>query len=145
MKVGIIGGSGYVGGELIRILIQHPEVEIEYVTSRTYANEYVFRMSPNLRGFTDLKFSPFDLDSFINKSDISIIALPHGISGKIVPKLLETGVKVIDIGADFRLKKKEDYVKWYGWEHPSPDLLNKAVYGLPELHRDEIKNSKLIA
>lgn len=145
MKVGIIGGSGYVGGELIRILIQHPEVEIAYATSRTYANEYVFRVNPNLRGFTDLKFSPFDLNSLINKSDISIISLPHGISGEIVPKLLEAGVKVIDLGADFRLKKKEDYVKWYGWEHPSPDLLDKATYGLPELHRDEIKNSKLIA
>jgi N-acetyl-gamma-glutamyl-phosphate/LysW-gamma-L-alpha-aminoadipyl-6-phosphate reductase len=145
LKIGIVGGSGYVGGELIRILIQHPKVEIGYATSRAFANEFVFRVNPNLRGLTDLKFSPFDLDSLINESDISLIALPHGISGKIVPKLLEAGVKVIDLGADFRLKNKDDYAKWYGWKHPFPDLLNEAVYGLPELHRDEIGNAKLVA
>ena len=84
MKIGIIGGSGYVGGELIRILIQHPKVEIGYATSRAFANEYVFRVNPNLRGLTNLKFSPFDLDSLVNESDIALIALPHGISGRIV-------------------------------------------------------------
>ncbi len=145
MNVGIIGGSGYVGGELLRVLIQHPEVEVKVATSRQFADEYVFRVNPNLRGFTDLKFTPLDLGSFTKKCGISFVALPHGSSANIIPKLLEVGLKVIDLGADFRLKEKDDYVKWYGWEHPYPDLLSEATYGLPELHREEIKDAKLVA
>ncbi len=145
MNVGIIGGSGYTGGELLRILIQHPEVDVKVATSRRFANEYIFRVNPNLRGFTDLKFSPLNLDSFVKECDISFIALPHGNSVNVVPKLLDAGLKVIDLGGDFRLKDKDGYVRWYGWEHPYPDLLSKATYGLPELHRKEIKNANLVA
>ena len=145
MKVGIIGGSGYVGGELLRLLIQHPEIEVTTTTSRVYAGEYIFRIHPNLRGFTDLKFSPMNLDSISKECDLSLVALPHGSSVKIIPKLLESEQKVIDLGADFRLKNKDEYVKYYGWEHPSPELLEEAAFGLPELNREEIKKARLIA
>jgi N-acetyl-gamma-glutamyl-phosphate/LysW-gamma-L-alpha-aminoadipyl-6-phosphate reductase len=145
MKVGIIGGSGYVGGELLRLLIQHPEMEVVTATSRVYAGEYIFRIHPNLRGFTDLKFSPMNLDAIAKETDLTFVALPHGSSVEIVPKLVEIGQKVIDLGADFRLKDKEDYVKYYGWEHPTSELLKEAAYGLPELNRKEIKKAKIIA
>ncbi|KON33935.1 MAG: N-acetyl-gamma-glutamyl-phosphate reductase [miscellaneous Crenarchaeota group-6 archaeon AD8-1] len=145
MKIGIIGGSGYVGGELLRLLLNHPKVEISLVTSRKYSGEYVFNVHPNLRGITQLKFMPQNLSEIQNKCDIVFTATPHGSSINIVPKLLEVGLKVIDMSADFRLKDPYDYDKWYGWKHPNPDLLNEAVYGLPELHREKIKKAFLVA
>ncbi|MGQ9542900.1 MAG: N-acetyl-gamma-glutamyl-phosphate reductase [Candidatus Bathyarchaeia archaeon] len=145
MKVSIIGGSGYAGGELLRQLLHHPEVEITRVISRSHVDEYVFRIHPNLRGYTDLKFSPLNISDITSNSDIAFTAVPHGTSAEIVPKLLEADLKVIDLGADFRLRNPEDYPKWYGWSHPHPELLRDAVYGLPELHRGEIKNARLVA
>ncbi|MEM0314237.1 MAG: N-acetyl-gamma-glutamyl-phosphate reductase [Candidatus Bathyarchaeia archaeon] len=145
MKVGIIGASGYVGGELLRLLLFHPKVEVVFATSDKYAGEYIFTVHPNLRGLTQLKFTPLNLNSLQNKCDIVFTAVPHGSAVELVPKLLEMGIKVIDMSADFRLKKPEDYVKWYGWEHVHPELLKEAAYGLPELHREEIKNARLVA
>jgi len=145
MKVGVIGASGYVGGELLRILIKHPEVELTTATSNTYAGQYIYRLHPNLRGQTNLKFVKPDLAKASKDCDILFIATPHGVSSTLIPKLLETGTKIIDLSADFRLKNPEDYVKWYGWKHVCPDLLKKAVYGLPELHREEIKDAQLVA
>ncbi|MFH1327904.1 MAG: N-acetyl-gamma-glutamyl-phosphate reductase [Candidatus Bathyarchaeota archaeon] len=145
MRVGIIGASGYTGGELLRILLFHPEVEITQVTSREYAGEYIFRVHSNLRGVTSLKFDQPDLSKTIEKCDTVFIATPHGTSGKIAPQLLQGGLKVIDLSADFRLKNPDDYPKWYGWNHPNPGLLKDAVYGVPELHRTEIKNARLVA
>jgi len=145
VRVGIIGGSGYVGGELLRLLLFHPQVEVTMVTSRKNAGEYVFVVHPNLRGATQLKFLPLNLSNIAKNCDLVFTAMPHGSSVNLVPKLLEMGLRVIDMSADFRLKNPADYVKWYGWEHAHPELLKEAVYGLTELHRQEIKNAGLIA
>ena len=144
-RVGIIGGSGYVGGELLRLLMLHPNVEVTMTTSRRYAGEYVFTVHPNLRNVTQLKFTEQDLSQIADNCDIVFMATPHGSSSRLVPKLLEVGLKVIDLSADFRLKNPNDYIKWYGWEHPAPELLREAVYGLPELYRSEIRGAHLIA
>jgi N-acetyl-gamma-glutamyl-phosphate/LysW-gamma-L-alpha-aminoadipyl-6-phosphate reductase len=144
MEIGIIGGSGYVGGELARLLLPHPEVQLTTVTSRKNAGEFIFTVHPNLRGITQLKFSPPNISQITDKSDLVFAAMPHGKSLELVPKLLETGVKVIDMSADYRLKNSTDYDKWYRWKHTHPELLEQAVYGLPELHREEIKKANLI-
>ena len=145
MRVSILGGSGYVGGELIRLLLGHPKVEVTTVTSRKYAGDFVFGQHPNLRGITKLKFVPFDISQITKNSDLVFTALPHGASLSIIPELLETGLKIIDMSADFRLKNPNDYDKWYGWSHSAPNLLKDAVYGLPELYRQKIRNTQLIA
>ena len=145
MRVGVIGGSGYVGGELLRLLLPHPEAELTTVTSRKNAGEYVFVVHPNLRGATQLKFSPPDISNVTENCDLVFAAMPHGKSVNLVPQLLETGVKVIDMSADYRLKNPDDYDRWYGWKHTHPELLKEAVYGLPELHRQEIKDAQLVA
>ena len=145
VKVGIIGGSGYTGGELLRLLLFHPEVELTQVTSREYAGEYIFRVHSNLRGITNLQFDKPDLSKTINQCDLVFMSTPHGVSSKLTPKLLDAGLKVIDLSADFRLKNPEDYPRWYGWSHPVPELLKKSVYGLPELYREKIKNAQLVA
>jgi len=145
MRVGIIGGSGYVGGELLRLLLLHQQVEVTSVISRKNAGEYVFAVHPNLRGATQLKFLPLDFSVIAKNCDLVFMATPHGSSVNLVPKLLEMGLRVIDMSADFRLKNPVGYVKWYGWEHTHPELLEEAVYGSTELHRQEIKNARLIA
>lgn len=145
MRVGIIGASGYTGGELLRILLFHPKVEITNATSREYAGEHVYRVHPNLRGVTSMQFDTPDLSKTIEKTDLVMISTPHGVSSKLVPQLLENGVRVVDLGADFRLSNLEDYPKWYGWNHPEPELLKKAVYGVPEIHRENIRNAQLVA
>lgn len=144
MKVGIVGGSGYVGGELLRLLLKHPHVEVTSISSRKLAGEYVHRVHPNLRGMTNLKFTNSD-PTKISNCDLLFLTTPHGVSSTIMPKLLETGLRIIDVSADFRLKNPADYPKWYNWNHPCPELLNKAVYGLPELHREEIAKAQLVA
>ncbi|MCL1977342.1 MAG: N-acetyl-gamma-glutamyl-phosphate reductase [Candidatus Bathyarchaeota archaeon] len=145
MRIGIIGGSGYVGGELLRLLLLHPQVEVTMVTSRQSVGEYIFNIHPNLRGLTQLKFVPQDTAELQKNCDLIFTATPHGGSVNLVPKLLETGLKVIDMSADFRLKDPGDYETYYGWKHAHHEMLKEAVYGLPELHREEIKNAKLVA
>ena len=145
MKIGIIGGSGYVGGELLRLLLLHPHVEVTMVTSRQSVGEYVFNVHPNLRGVTQLKFVPQDTAELKKNCDLVFTATPHGGSVNLVPKLLDAGLKIIDMSADFRLKNPHDYDKWYGWKHTNPQLLKEAAYGLPELHRQEIKGDSLVA
>jgi N-acetyl-gamma-glutamyl-phosphate/LysW-gamma-L-alpha-aminoadipyl-6-phosphate reductase len=145
MKVGIIGGSGYVGGELLRLLLFHPKLKVTLVTSQKYAGEYLHTIHPNLRGVTQLKFTRYELSEVKKNCELVFTALPHGTAVKFVPELLEAGLKVIDMSADFRLKDPENYVKWYGWSHPAPELLKEAVYGLPELHRTEIREAELVA
>lgn len=145
LRVGIIGGSGYVGGELLRLLLFHPQVEVTMVTSRQSAGEFVFNVHPNLRGITQLKFVPQDMGELKNNCDLIFTATPHGGSVNLVPKLMEAGLKVIDMSADFRLKNPDQYEVYYGWKHAHPEMLKDAVYGLPELHREEIKNAKLVA
>jgi N-acetyl-gamma-glutamyl-phosphate/LysW-gamma-L-alpha-aminoadipyl-6-phosphate reductase len=145
LRIGIVGGSGYVGGELLRLLLLHPEVEVTMVTSRQSVGEYVFNVHPNLRGLTQLKFVPLDVAELQNNCDMVFTATPHGGSVNLVPKLLDAGLKVIDMSADFRLKNPDDYDKWYGWKHAHQELLKEAAYGLPELHRQEIKGARLVA
>jgi N-acetyl-gamma-glutamyl-phosphate/LysW-gamma-L-alpha-aminoadipyl-6-phosphate reductase len=145
MKIGVIGGSGYVGSELLRLLLMHPGAEVTTVTSRQMAGEYVFTVHPNLRGLTQLKFVPLDLAELQKNCDLIFTATPHGGSVNLVPKLLEAGLKVIDMSADFRLKNSADYETYYGWKHAHPEMLKEAAYGLPELHREEIKKATLIA
>ncbi len=145
MRIGIIGGSGYVGGELLRLLLMHPQAEVTMVTSRQVVGEYVFNSHPNLRGMTQLKFVPMDIAELQKNCDLVFTATPHGGSVNLVPKLLEAGLKVIDMSADFRLKNPADYDTYYGWKHAHPEMLKEAAYGLPELHREEIKKATLVA
>jgi N-acetyl-gamma-glutamyl-phosphate/LysW-gamma-L-alpha-aminoadipyl-6-phosphate reductase len=145
LKVSIVGGSGFTGGELLRILATHPNVEIKIVTSRKYVGEYVHRVHPNLRGILDIQFTDPSTSKIAEESDVVFLCTPAGVSAKITPEFLEAGVKVIDLSPDFRLKDPKEYERWYGWKHPRPDLLEKAVYGLPELHREEIRKADLVA
>lgn len=145
MRVGVIGGSGYVGGELLRLLLFHPKVELTTVTSRANSGDFLFGVHPNLRGATQLKFSTPDLSHLKKNCDLVFTATPHGAAVNLVPQILEMGLRVIDMSADFRLKNPNDYDRWYGWTHAYPELLSEAVYGLPELHRQEIKDARLVA
>jgi len=145
VRISIVGGSGYNGGELLRILANHSKVEITYVTSKEYIGKPIAYVHPNLRGFYSLKFSEYNLDKITKLSDVVFLSVPHGVSMKLVPNLLDVGLRVVDLSADYRLKDPNLYKIWYGYEHPQPDLLRKAVYGLPELHADELYNATLIA
>jgi N-acetyl-gamma-glutamyl-phosphate/LysW-gamma-L-alpha-aminoadipyl-6-phosphate reductase len=145
MKVGVVGASGYVGGEILRLLVSHPHAEISMVTSRQYVGEYISRIQPGLKGFTDLTFSELDYDKLTDKCDLVFTAVPHGTAVDIVKALYDRGMKVIDLSADYRLHNPTDYDKWYGWQHPHPELLSKSVFGVPELHREEIKKSQLVS
>jgi len=146
IRVGVVGGSGYTGGELLRILSVHPKVEVTYASSREYAGKPITSIHPNLKGFYgNLKFSEVAVDTVLSKCDIVYVNTPAGVSAQLTPQFLEHGMKVIDLGPDFRLKDEEKYRLWYELEHPSPELLSRAVYGLPEIHREQIRNSSLTA
>ena len=145
MKVGIIGGSGYAGGEMLRLLLRHPDVEVTRVTSRRLAGEFVHFTHSNLRGVTSLKFAPYSLSDIADSCDLVVCATPHGVTKDTAPSLLEAGLRVIDLSADYRLKDPDAYPEWYGWDHPNPGLLEKAILGLPELHRNELKDADLVA
>ncbi len=144
IKVGIVGGTGYTGVELLRLLALHPEVSLEVITSRSEEGMSVAEMYPNLRGYVDLKFSVPDTDH-LKQCDLVFFATPNGIAMTLAPELLEAGVKVIDLAADYRIKDIALWEKWYGMEHLSPEWVQKAVYGLPELNREEIAAASLVA
>ncbi|NVM79317.1 N-acetyl-gamma-glutamyl-phosphate reductase [Duganella sp. SG902] len=144
IKVGIVGGTGYTGVELLRLLAVHPDVELTAITSRKEDGLPVADMFPSLRGRVNLKFSsPENAD--LTKCDVVFFATPHGVAMAQAPELLKAGVKVIDLAADFRIKDKAVFEKWYKIEHTCPELLEQAAYGLAELNRDDIKNAKLVA
>ena len=145
VRVGILAGSGYIGGELLRLLLQHPRAEVSFATSRRYAGEYIFKVHPNLRGVTEMKFEAFDLSKHADSAEVVFAALPHGESVKAVPQLVDAGLRVVDLSADFRLSDRAQYQFWYGYEHPRPDLLGKFVLSIPELNRDQVKGATLIA
>ncbi|WP_202319321.1 N-acetyl-gamma-glutamyl-phosphate reductase [Archaeoglobus neptunius] len=140
MKVGIIGASGYTGSELLRILVTHPEANVTAASSRRYEGREIWRIHRFLKGFYDLKFCSPDIDNFTD-CDVVFTAVPHGEAMKYVPDLLNSGIKVVDISADYRLDK-ETYERVYGKEHVG---YVEAVYGLPELHREKIKRANLVA
>jgi len=144
IKVGIVGGTGYTGVELLRLLAQHPEVQLEAITSRGEAGQPVSAIYPNLRGRVDIAFSEPDVER-LAACDVVFYATPNGIAMKQVPELLARGVKVIDLAADFRLKDPAVWQQWYGMPHACPDLLAEAVYGLPEVNREAIKSARLVA
>ena len=144
IKVGIVGGTGYTGVELLRLLAAHPEVEIQAITSRSEKGLPVADMYPNLRGHLDLAFSEPNM-SVLTACDVVFFATPNGIAMTMARELVDAGVKVIDLAADFRIKDINEWSKWYGMEHACPELVEQAVYGLPEVNRAEIKKAQLIA
>lgn len=144
LKVGIVGGTGYTGVELLRLLVAHPQVELPAITSRADAGTPVSQMFPSLRGRVDLAFSHPD-EAHLDQCDVVFFATPNGIAMQQVRALLDAGVKVIDLAADFRIKDVAEWEKWYGMSHACPDLVAEAVYGLPEVNRDKIKQARLIA
>lgn len=141
INISIVGASGYAGGELIRILLGYPEVNIKQVTSRKFARLPITVAHPNLRGVTNLRFTKLE---DLEKCDLLFIALPNGESQKHMLKFQKLADKIIDLGADFRLQNLPDYNQWYG-EHKLPKLLGKFVYGIAELHREEIKKANYVA
>ena len=140
--VSILGASGYTGGELLRLLLQHPGVEVVGATSQQFAGESLHKAHPNLRGRTQLKFVA---RGELPAADVVFTCVPHGAGMAAVPALLERGSKVVDLSADFRLRDAATYQEWYGVPHAAPDLLGKAVYGLPEIHRDAIRGADLVS
>ena len=144
IKVGIVGGTGYTGVELLRLLARHPQVDLQVITSRADAGTLVSKMFPSLRGFVDLEFSLPD-QAGLEKCDLVFFATPNGIAMQQVRALLDAGVRVIDLAADFRLQDIAVWEKWYGMTHACPDLVAEAVYGLPEINRSHIKNARLVA
>jgi len=145
IRVSIVGASGYTGRELIRILLKHPKVKIAHLTSETYNGKRVPEVHKRLAGFIDKTFEKLNIAKVARDSDLIFLGLPHGKSQKPVAEFLQRGKKVIDLSADYRLKDKSLYKKWYGLEHSYPHLLGIAVYGLPEIYKEEIEKSSLVA
>jgi N-acetyl-gamma-glutamyl-phosphate reductase len=144
IRVGIVGGTGYTGVELLRILALHPDVEVAVVTSRTDAGTRVDALYPSLRGVIDVVFSAPDVEALAD-CEVVFFATPNGTAMLMAKALLDRGVKVIDLSADFRLKDVTEWTKWYGMEHACPELLAEAVYGLPEVNREAIKSTRLLS
>ncbi len=144
VKVGVVGGTGYTGVELLRLLVKHPEVTLTAVTSRADAGVLVSEMFPNLRGHVDFPFKTPDL-ALLASCDVVFFATPNGVAMKMTPALLAAGVKVIDLAADFRIKDVSLWSEWYGMPHACPELIDEAVYGLPEINREAICDARLIA
>lgn len=144
VKVGIVGGTGYTGAELLRLLVGHPNANVRVITSRSEKGVPVAQLYPNLRGLVDLAFSEPDIDS-LSSCDLVFFATPHGVAQNIVPAMLATGTKVIDLSADFRIRDIAIWEHWYGQAHGAADLVPRAVYGLPEYNRKAIQDADLVA
>ncbi len=144
IRIGIVGGTGYTGAELLRLLARHPRVTLAAITSRGETGLAVADLFPHLRGRVDLAFTEPDLGR-LGECDLVFCATPNGTAMKMAPELLARGVKLIDLAADFRLKDPMVWEHWYDMPHACPDLLDEAVYGLPEMHREAIRGARLIA
>ena len=144
LAVGVVGGTGYTGAELLRLLVTHPQVNLKYVTSRSESGQKVADLFPNLRGFTDVCFTE-PVASTLAECDVVFFATPNGTAMKMVPELIENGVRVIDLAADFRLQDAAVWKQWYGMDHACTDVLAEAVYGLPEINRAAIKTARVVA
>ena len=143
-KVSIAGATGYTGIELIRLLVKHPEVEVATLTAESHAGKNITEVAPSLRGWVDQTLVKLSTD-VAKGCDILFLALPHSTSMKYVPELLKGGCRVIDLSADYRLHEAEEYEQWYQTPHLNPELLSQAAYGLPEVHREDIKKAQLVA
>jgi N-acetyl-gamma-glutamyl-phosphate reductase len=143
IKVGIVGGTGYTGAELLRILSQHPQARVDVLTSRSEAGKRADALYPHLRGHSDAVYSEPDM-ARLKSCDVVFFATPHGTAMQSAPELVAAGVRVIDLSADFRLKDVAEFRRWYKLEHGAPSLLAEAVYGLPEIHREEIRKARVI-
>ena len=135
IQAAIVGASGYAGGELLRLLLAHPEVEVTQITSETYGGRYAHLVHPNLRGRTSLRFVPL---AELSSCDLLFLGMPHGQAMDRIERLSALARRIVDLSADFRLHDPAGYPRWYGREHPAPDRLKRFVYGLPELHRDQL-------
>lgn len=144
IRVSIVGGTGYTGVELLRLLAMHPEVEVADITSRSTSGLPVADLFPSLRGHYDLCFSEPD-PARLAEADVVFFATPHGVAQAMVPEILRRGARVIDLSADFRIKDQLLWEKWYGQDHACPELLPEAVYGLPEINRETIRSARLLA
>jgi N-acetyl-gamma-glutamyl-phosphate reductase len=144
IQVGIVGGTGYTGVELLRLLVNHPLAEVKVITSRAENGVRVDQLYPSLRGFLDLQFSVPDVDTLAS-CDLVFFATPHGVAQAMMPELISRGVRVIDLSADFRIRDQQVWEQWYGQEHGCPELISSAVYGLPEVNRAQIKDAQLVA
>lgn len=145
IKLGIIGATGYVGAEVVRLLSKRKDIEITTVISNSFVGKSFSAVYPSLRGLFDKVCDPLDIDAMSEKADFFITALPHGVGNSVIPELLKKGKRIIDHSADFRFRDIKVYEKWYKATHFSPDLVNQAVYGLPELYRDKIRTACLVA
>ncbi|HEY1075336.1 MAG TPA: N-acetyl-gamma-glutamyl-phosphate reductase [Fontimonas sp.] len=144
IKVGIVGGTGYTGAELLRLLAQHPHVQVTALTSRKEAGLRADALFPHLRGHCELQFEAPDVER-LKHCDAVFFATPHGTAMQMAPELVAAGVRVIDLSADFRLKDLASFKRWYALDQSCPDLLAEAVYGLPELHREQIRTARVVA
>lgn len=144
IKVGIVGATGYTGAELLRLIVSHPELQLEVVTSRAEQGKRVEDFFPWLRGYSDIVYTAPDSDN-LHACDAVFFATPNATAMNHAGELLEAGVKIIDLSADFRLKDADCWAQWYGQEHACPELLAEAVYGLPEVNREQIKKARLVA
>ena len=143
ISVGIVGGTGYTGVELLRLLLRHPNVQVNVLTSRTEDGRRVDDIFPSLRGHTELKYSDLNIDE-LKKCDVVFFATPHGVAMQHAQQLLAANTKVIDLAADFRLQNLAQFEKWYGMQHACPEILKDSVYGLSELNREQIKNANVV-
>lgn len=144
IKVGIVGGTGYTGVELLRLLANHPDADVQVITSRGEAGIPVAKLYPNLRGRYELAFTAPDIER-LGKCDIVFFATPHGVAQAMMAELLATGTRVVDLSADFRLQDIALWEQWYGQAHGSPELVPEAVYGLAEVNREQVRNARLVA
>ncbi len=144
ISVGIVGATGYTGSELLRLLVLHPQVSIDVVSSRSESGTPVADMFPNLRGYLDVDFSTPEVENFLS-CDVVFFATPHGVAQSMMGEFAAHNIKVIDLSADFRLKDAELWAQWYNQPHGCPELLDQAVYGLPEINRDQLTDANLVA
>ena len=142
LKVSVVGASGYVGGELLRLILAHPETELHQATSQRYADRFLHTVHPNLRGATKCKFSTLES---LEECDLIFLCLPHGEAAGRIEEFTKLAPKLIDCSADFRLRDPALYERWYGHPHPNPEMLSQFVYGLPELYRDELSKANLVS
>ncbi len=144
VRVGILGATGYAGSELVRLLLQHGGVELTMLTSKSYEGQKISEIYPALRGVCDMVLTSAEPEKVAENCDVVFTALPHGASKEVIPKLYALGLKVIDLSGDYRYNDPAVYEAWYNQPHSSPELLEVSVYGMPELHREAIKKTRLI-